>query len=136
MGYEEDASASLSIPPEPRSARRRKDDRVDWLKVARVVAFSSPVWGPGLWQVVSMGLSAHSQWLAFQQLPARIEELEQTAKAHVDFEKRISSLERYRCILGYDPGGKLGQATILPRDRRADCRLPGATPPERPPREQ
>lgn len=29
---------------------------------------------------------------------------------------------RWRCVLGWDPGGKVGPATILPRERRAECR--------------
>lgn len=112
-----------SMPPEGAAARRRRSDRVDWLKVAKVVGYSAPVWAPMLWQVVGYGLQAHTQWLSFEKLPTRIEQLEQTAKEHTDFEKRLLSLERYRCILGYDPGGRLGQATILPRDRRAECRV-------------
>jgi hypothetical protein len=125
MSYEDE---SLSIPPEPRSARRRKDDHVDWWKVARVVAFSSPLWGPGLWQTVSVGLQVHAQWLVFQKLPAKIAELEEAAEAHEDLDKRLASLERYRCVLGYDPGGAFGKASILPRDRRSECRTEQKAP--------
>jgi len=121
MPYEDE---SLSIPPEPTAERhrRRGSDRINWRRVALYVLGSLPVWGPGAWQAVSIGLEVHRQWLVFVKMPDQIKELEDTAKEHDDLVKRLASLERYRCILGYDPGGKLGQATILPRDRRSECR--------------
>jgi hypothetical protein len=112
--------ASMSIPP---SSRRRSTDKVDWLKVGKVVLYSLPLWGPIMWQGVTCGLELHAQWLVFAALPQKVADLERTAKEHTDIEKRIASLERYRCILGYDPGGKFGQKTTLPRERRNECRV-------------
>jgi hypothetical protein len=120
MPYEE------TIPPPGPSTQhhhRRKIDHVDWMKVARAVLLSLPMWGSGLWMAVTWGLEAHSQWLLFKELPAKIVALEKVAGEHVDLVKRLASLERYRCILGYDPGGKFGEKTTLPRDRRNECRV-------------
>ena len=119
--HSEDSSASMSIPPV--ASRRRSTDKVDWLKVGKVVLYSLPLWGPIAWQGVTHALVLHRQWLVFDALPQKVADLEQTAKEHADIEKRIASLERYRCILGYDPGGKFGQKTTLPRDRRNECRV-------------
>jgi hypothetical protein len=55
-------------------------------------------------------------------MPPRIQDLEETAKEHAELVKRLESLERYRCVLGYDPGGVFGKASILARNDRAQCR--------------
>lgn len=123
MGYDDDSS--VSIPP---TSRRRSTDKINWPKVAKVVLYSLPLWGPIAWQGVTQALVLHRQWLVFDALPQKVADLERTAKEHADIDKRIASLERYRCILGYDPGGKLGQASILPRDRRGECRTEQKAP--------
>jgi hypothetical protein len=116
MPYDDDNS----IPPEHH--RRRSRDHINWMRVGKYVLFSLPVWGPGAWTVVTFGLEVHRQWMVFEALPKRVADLERTAKEHEDIDKRIASLERYRCILGYDPGGKFGEKSTLPRDRRNECR--------------
>lgn len=118
MPYEDAAS----IPPERH--RRRSHDHINWSRVAKYVLLSMPVWGPGAWTGVGMALEVHRQWLDFQKLPARVNQLEQEVQEHEKLEQKISSLERYRCILGYDPGGKFGEKTTLPRERRSECRTP------------
>jgi hypothetical protein len=122
MSYEDE---SLSIPPETAAARhrRRGGDHVNWRRVVRAVVLSTPVWGPAAWWIVSTGLETYGQWLEFAKLPGQIRALEDA-----DLAKRLASLERYRCILGYDPGGALGKASILPRDRRSECRTEQKAP--------
>jgi hypothetical protein len=119
MPYDDDTS----IPPTGKQ-RRRDTDRINWIKVAKAVVLSSPAWASIVWIGFGYLFEIHAQWLVFQQLPDRIEQLEQRAKEHADIEKKLASLERYRCILGYDPGGKLGRATILARDNRQQCQTP------------
>jgi len=120
---------SLSVPPEPAARlRRRGSDHVNWRRVARAVLLSAPAWGPAAWWVVATGLEAHRQWIEFSKMPGQIKQLEDAAEEHEDLAKRLASLERYRCILGYDPGGKLGQASILPRDKRGECRAEEKAP--------
>ena len=127
MPYEDE---SLSIPPEPAAVkhRRRGTDHVDWRRVAVYVMGSSTIWAPALWYAAGVVFDAHAQWLEFAKMPGRIADLERSAKEHEGLDKRLASLERYRCILGYDPGGKLGQASILPRDRRSECRTEQKAP--------
>lgn len=124
--YDEDDS-SASIPPEPVARhKRRSNDRINWRRVMITAAMSMPITGPGIYQGGIMLMDAHAQWLEFKKMPARLEQLEERTKEHEALEKKLASLERWRCVLGYDPGGKLGQATILPRDRRAECRANAA----------
>jgi hypothetical protein len=114
---------SVTIPPDkPDKQRRRSADHIDWIRVAKYVLLSLPMWGPATWKIGEMLFAVHSQWIVFQGMSPRIEELETTSKEHADLAKRLASLERYRCILGYDPGGRFGEKTVLPRDRRNECR--------------
>ena len=110
MPYDED---SISIPPTP--SRRRSSDKINWMKVAKAVLYTMPIWGTTAWQAVNIFFQVKTAIESIPGLEARVVTVEKVA---ADVER----LKRWQCILGYDPGGKLGTATILPRDKRDACR--------------
>jgi len=111
MGYDDDQS----IPPGP---RRRRHDMSPKLALL-VLLGSTPVSLPTIWATGSYLYRAQTAIERIAPLEKAVAEAkEQQAAQQAELER----LRRWQCILGYDPGGVLGQATILPRDRRGECR--------------
>lgn len=103
--------------------RTRKSDKIDWPRVAKYVLISMPVWGPTTWGAVNYGIQIRDQWTLMQkEVPAlrrEIDELKKVAKEdHTGqlalHERRLKKVERWKCILGWDPHSE-------PRDRDRVC---------------
>ena len=112
---------SISMPPSSAgtgAGRRRRYD-VSPRTALLILLGSTPVSLPTIWAAGSYLFKAQA---AIEQVPVVTEEIKE-AKEQLEAQRlELDRLRRWQCILGYDPGGVHGQATILPRDRRSECR--------------
>lgn len=108
---------SLSIPPGERARRRRYD--ISPRTALLILLGSTPVSLPGIWAAGSYAFKAQA---AIEQVPMAVSQVAALHQQVAAQQAELDRLRRWQCVLGWDPGGELGSATILPRDRRLECR--------------
>jgi len=108
---------SISIPPGPVGRRRRYD--VTPKTALLVLLGSMPISLPTVWAAGSYIYKAQA---AIEQVAGMTERINVAHERLETQRLEIERLRRWQCILGYDPGGVHGAPTILPRDRRGECR--------------
>jgi replication-associated recombination protein RarA len=92
--------------------RRRHNDKINWKRVATYVLGSMPLWGPTAWGATNYAIQLRDQWTVMQkelpELRREVDELKKVAKEDhkgtLDLhERRLDKIERWKCILGWDP---------------------------------
>lgn len=95
-----------TLPPGPHS-RRRATDHVNWRKIAIYVLGSLPISGPTMWKGVTTVLDLRDQWIKQQTAVVELQKVHAADELHEEkiqaLERRVKKLERWKCVLGWNP---------------------------------
>lgn len=109
-----------SIPPG--KLKRRSGDVISMQRIVMALLASTPLTIPGVIKGGQMVLDIHMQWIEMQKDHERLHEIERQLAVADPHEKRLDSLERWKCVLGWDPPKtRLRGSTAQCRDGQRDA---------------